>query len=288
MAKKQTKTKPHTLKPTKPSKAIERDFAKKLKALTQKVNNSVSYFALASIAKNLDKNAPTQLRFKLNALLKQWDSKVGDLAKIWAARFAKQIGDYVDLSMRGKIDKSLYTDIERAFAVKKAQLKTAISSIYERNLYLIKSIPHDVISRYEQGFMNGIQNFDREALLKQAKQYEGISLRRALLIARDQTSKATNDYHNARASELGFEYYIWQTSQDERVSTGKGGHIHLNGRIYKYAEPTAIIDSYGNVGHCGQRVNCRCVGVSVLLMPNQTLKRKKDKNGDFYEIVDKS
>ncbi len=285
MAKKTPKF--NTLPPTKPSKAIEKDFAKKLKALTRKINNSVSYFAIANLAQNLDKNAPTQLRFKLNELLKAWDSKVSEIAKSWARRFAKQIGDYVDLSMRGKIDKSLYTDIERAFAVKKQTLKTAMSGIYERNLYLIKSIPHDVINRYENGFMSGIENFDREALKKQAAAYNGISLRRAAMIARDQTSKATNAYHNARACELGFEYYVWNTSQDERVSTGKGGHIYLNGRIYKYSEPTAIIDSYGTKGHCGERVNCRCIGTSLMLSPNQTLKKVRDKHGDFYQIIDK-
>ena len=260
MAKKPTKT----LKSPKASRAIEKEFAKRLKTLTAAINNSVSYYAIANLAKNLDKNAPTQLRFRLNALLKQWDSKVSELAKKWAADFAKKIGGYVDLNLQNALKNSdLFTDINKALAVKKAKLRTAMSAIYERNLYLIKSIPHDIISRYEQGFMNSVENFDREALAKQARIFGGVSRRRAEFIARDQTSKATNDYHAARAQELGFDYYVWNTSQDERVSTGKGGHIHLNGRIYKYSEATAIIDSYGNKGHTGDRVNCLAEGQGV-------------------------
>ena len=253
------------------------------------MNNSVSYWAVANIAKNLDKNAPTQLRMAFNRLLAQWQKKADDYAKKWAARFARQIGDYTDLAIRNNISANYTSDIDKALAIKPVAVKESLRATYESNLFLIKSIPRDIIERYQQGFMQGIANFDRQQLMELALQYGDISQRRAKMIARDQTSKATNAYHNARASELGFDYYVWNTSKDERVSKGDGGHIHLQGRIYKYSEPTAIIDSYGNKGHCGGRCNCRCVGVSVMLNPNQALKRVKDsKHGDYYEIIEKS
>lgn len=81
---------------------------------------------------------------------------------------------------------------------------------------------------------------------------------------------------------------MWVTANDERVSTGKGGHKQLNGRIYRYDTPTAIIDSYGNKGHCSERVNCRCTQVSVILEPSQEFKKIKDSlNGDYYIITNK-
>ena len=113
-------------------------------------------------------------------------------------------------------------------------------------------------------------------------------MRRAKFIARDQTAKGIQSYNQARAESLGFEFYQWVTSKDERVSTGKGGHIHLDGRIYKYNEPTAIIDSYNTRGHTGQRPNCRCEAIAVLPNPNQEFKRVRDGNaGDYYILVDK-
>ncbi len=252
-----------TLKATKPSFAIRRDYERKLKALSEAVNNSVSYWAVANIAKNLDKNAPTQLRMTFNRLLAQWQKKADDYAKKWAARFARQIGDYTDLAIRNNISANYTSDIDKALAIKPVAVKESLRATYESNLFLIKSIPRDIIERYQQGFMQGIANFDRQQLMELALQYGDISQRRAKMIARDQTSKATNAYHNARASELGFDYYVWNTSKDERVSKGDGGHIHLQGRIYKYSEPTAIIDSYGNKGHCGQRVNCLAKGQGI-------------------------
>ncbi len=252
------------------------------------MNNSVSYWAIANINKNLDKNAPTQLRMVFNRLLAAWQKKTDAFAKKWAMKFAKQVADYTDLAIKGNVDDS-YTDIDRLLAIKPVAVKESLRATYESNLFLIKSIPRDIIERYQQGFMQGIATFDRQALKDLALQYGDISERRARFIARDQTSKATNAYHNARASELGFEYYVWNTSKDERVSKGDGGHIHLQGRIYKYSEPTAVIDSYGNKGHPGHRPNCRCVLTSLILAPNQELRKIKDgKHGDFYEIVEKT
>ena len=105
------------------------------------------------------------------------------------------------------------------------------------------------------------------------------------MIARDQTQKAVSDFTQARSSQLGFTHYKWVTSHDERVSQE---HKHLDGRIYAYDNPTAIIDSYGNLGNPSQRPLCRCVCVSVILEHNQELKLIKDgKYGDYYVIKEK-
>ena len=97
-----------------------------------------------------------------------------------------------------------------------------------------------------------------------------------------------SNYTQARAQQLGFDYYQWVTSQDERVSIGMGGHKYLNGRIYKYSEPTAKIDAYSNCGHPGQRINCRCTQVSIIPAPNQEFKKVKDAvSGDYYILVEK-
>ena len=129
--------------------------------------------------------------------------------------------------------------------------------------------------------MNNVNNFDREQIYRLAKTYQGISNRRAKTIARDQTQKAVSSFTQARAEQLGFEYYEWVTAGDERVSKE---HYHLNGRVYRYDTPTAKIDSYGNVGHPSQRVNCRCIAVSVIMDNKKAHKVKDAKYGDYYVI----
>ena len=91
-----------------------------------------------------------------------------------------------------------------------------------------------------------------------------------------------SDFTQARSRQLGFTHYKWVTSRDERVSEE---HKHLDGRIYAYDNPTALIDKHKNIGHPSQRVNCRCHAVSVILDANQELKLVKDANhGDYYVI----
>ena len=279
-----------TLKAIKPSSAITRDYMKMLQKVTKEINNSVSWWALANINKNLDKNTPKQLTIEFNKLLKEWQGKINKSAVNIARRLQRQLKGYVDINLQAQLENTPLKDSAKsALAITPPLVKSALTTSYEANIALIKSIPSDIIERYKQGFLQGITNFDREALLKLARQYEGISYKRAKLIARDQVAKGISNYQNARAQELGFKYYMWITSNDERVSKGEGGHIYLNNRIYAYDNPTAIIDSHKNKGHPAVRVNCRCSAISVMPSPTQELKLVKDSaHGDYYELVEKS
>ena len=267
-----------TLKPIKSPRAIERDFLKRLKRLSTDINKSVLYWANARANKAIDKNISTQLTFEFNALLKEWEQKTKDISKILAKKMARQVKNYVDSNLKSQ-DKAFH------FKTLSRLSQNALNAIYNRNLALIESIPQEIINRYRNAFLNSVNNYDREQMLKLARQYQGISNRRAKMIARDQTQKAVSDFTQARSRQLGFTHYKWVTSRDERVSEE---HKHLDGRIYAYDNPTAIIDKYGNVGNPSQRVNCRCVCVSVILEHNQELKLIKDgKYGDYYVIKEK-
>lgn len=273
--------KPTTLKNIKSSYALEMDYYKKLKDLSIKINKSVLWWAMARYNKTFNKNISKQLSFEFNELLNEWEKKTDFIADALAKKISKNTEKYVNLK---------FTAQNKDFNIntRTKAIKNQLQSIYERNFGLIKTLPSEIIERYRSAFLNNIGSFDREAIYKQAKTFQGISNRRAKTIARDQTQKAVSGYTQARAQQLGFEYYQWVTAGDERVSTGKGGHRVLNGRIYKYSEPTAIIDSYGNKGHFSTRTNCRCVGVSIIPQPNQEFKLIKDSvAGDYYILVEK-
>ncbi len=274
--------KPNTMREIKSPIAIEKQLEKDLVNFSAKINKSVKFWGLANFNKNFDKNTAKQLSFEFNKLTEYWEKEAKEVGKNLSRKFANFVKKYVNskfLSENASFNKKGLSKLE----------KNQLSAIYEQNLGLIKTIPRDIIERYKETLLNKIGTFDREALEKQAKTISGISKRRAKLIARDQTQKAVSNYQSARAEALGFEYYMWQTAQDERVSKGKGGHRQLNGRIYKYSEPTAIIDTYGNKGKPSERVNCRCVALSLYLEQDETLKLVKDSEaGDYYKIVKKS
>lgn len=283
MAKKKSKEsiKPKTTKEIKTPLAIEKQFEKELIKFSEKVNNSVKFWGIANFNKNFNKNTAKQLSIEFNKLAEYWESEAKEFGKSLSKKFANFIKKYVNskfLTENPSFNKRGLSKLE----------KNQLTAIYERNLSLIKTIPSHTIESYKETMLNQVDNFNREALEKQAKTISGISKRRAKLIARDQTQKAVSGYQRARAEALGFEYYVWKTSQDERVSKGKGGHRQLNGRIYKYSNPTAIIDSYGNKGNVSERPNCRCIALSLYLNQDEELKLVKDsENGDYYKIIKK-
>lgn len=215
----------------------------------------------------------------IDKLIQKWGKSFEKLANELSQQMLTSVANHIDTQFI-KIDKSykVHRGKERITQVKKAILK--------ENINLIKSIPADVLNKYGNIFMNAIGNFDQHSVVRQLRQVTKLNERRIKLIARDQVSKAITRYQMSRSQGLGFEYYVWHTVLDERVSTGDGGHKALEGRIYRYDTPTAIIDANNNKGIPSQRPNCRCVALALITDDTTQLKLIKDKkHGDYYIIL---
>lgn len=278
---KKNKIKPNTLKPLRHNIGIEKKYSKRLRAFSKMINNSCSYWLISKINKanhNEITNISKALETEFKRLLNFWNKKAEIFSERVTNSLMRDIIKHTDTHF--KQQGFTFTSIPR-------NVKQSINSSILQNIALIKSIPSEIIEKYQNTLYNNINNFDLQALEKQIKSISKVTNNRAKLIARDQTGKALENYSQSRSQALGFEYYVWNTSRDERVSKGKGGHKQLDQRIYRYDTPTAIIDSYDNVGHCGARVNCRCIATPLVLDINQTLKKVKDLNGTYYIITDK-
>lgn len=275
MANKKT-PKPKTLEPMKSSIAIERKLSKTLARFSNSVNRSVFKYMLSEL--KMERSIPQAFFNSLDNLQARLTQTAKDIGAATTNGFIASIEKLVNASYKRQ-------GLEFSIMGRSEIVEKTIFKSYNSILDLIVSIPSQIVGSYKQELLNGVGDFNRERIAQIAENIGGVSRRKAELIARDQTHKATTNYAMARASSLGFDYYVWDTSHDERVSTGKGGHKQLQGRIYRYDKDTAIVDSYGNVGHCGSRVNCRCVPLTLMLEPNQKLKLVKDSYaGDYYVI----
>lgn len=272
---------PKTLKKIRNNAAIKNNYKETLKKLTLKIHKSALWWGMASLNQNANKNISKQLTFTFNELLSKWNKNTKKIAKALSKKTTRNVERYVNLNLKSQ-DPSLDAKF------KSKLVKNELAAIYEQNFNLIKNLPEGIINKYRQFFLNNVNTFSREKMLQFAKEHITSDNKRAEFIARDQTQKAINGYTQARAQQLGFEYYQWLTAGDGRVSSGYGGHRVLNNRIYKYAEPTAIIDSNGTKGKPSERPNCRCVAVSVVLANDEEVKLVKDSEaGDYYIIVKK-
>lgn len=95
-----------------------------------------------------------------------------------------------------------------------------------------------------------------EALQERA----GVARSRAVLIARDQTTKLAGAVNMHRQTAAGVRRFRWSTSSDERV---RPSHRAVDGKVFEWATGADLDDEDGTT-FPGQPINCRCVAVPVI------------------------
>lgn len=111
-----------------------------------------------------------------------------------------------------------------------------------------------------QAMVRGSLNKD---LAAQIKDLGKTTEKRAMFIARDQSSKLNAALTQARHEDVGIKKYMWSASLDERV---RESHAEKDGQIFEYSNPPA------DTGHPGHDFNCRCVQIPVLDNNEQIVK----------------
>lgn len=151
--------------------------------------------------------------------------------------------------------------------------------IIRRNVGLIENTTLQTLNNIENIVYDGVTTGQTwGAVAKDLSTQKHISSDRIKRIARDQTGKANEALNEAAQLSAGIEFFEWRTAEDERVSTGYGGHKQLDGKIYKWGdvEHYPIIDSYGHRGLPHERVNCRCTALAVILRKGYVAKQNSD------------
>lgn len=134
------------------------------------------------------------------------------------------------------------------------------------NVQLITSIPDQYLTQVESIVMTNVRGGGRpSSIAKSLQQQLGVTERRAKMIARDQTSKVNGDLNRMRQQDVGFEYFKWSTSHDERV---RDRHEDISEKrtaygvgVYRWDNPP--LSDRGTPIICGQDFQCRCIAIPV-------------------------
>lgn len=130
-----------------------------------------------------------------------------------------------------------------------------VQQLTQANIALIKSIPSQYLDKVMLAVTQAqIKGLPTSELAKEIQKIGKITENRAMLIARDQSSKLNAALTQARHESLGVLRYEWSTSGDERV---RDSHSEKDGQIFEYAHPPE------DTGHPGHDINCRCVQIPV-------------------------
>jgi uncharacterized protein with gpF-like domain len=142
-----------------------------------------------------------------------------------------------------------------------------VQELIDANAKYIKNIPTDAAQRLvhhvgKEAFEGSRTAFTTEEF----REYVGdITAWHAKLISRTESAKAMSSLTQARAEYLGHDFYIWHTSEDQRV---RKSHQHMDGVLCRFSDPPSpeALTSEEPVGNYGPGgiFNCRCYAEPII------------------------
>lgn len=219
---------------------------------------------VAEESKALDATLGTTARVTMNALSRRFNK----LFREQAAELADRMVRRVDRDAKGKTLQSLRElsgDLTLpARALRTGGLDDVVKAAIAENVALIKSISEQYLSDVSGTVYRAITSGNGLAdIVPDLRKREGITLRRARLIANDQVRKTTAAVGRARNTANGLTRYRWVHSGGGREP--RPLHLELDGQIFEYDDPPIADERTGERAHPGVLINCRCVAVPIAI-----------------------
>ena len=168
-------------------------------------------------------------------------------------------------------------------------MENAIQKLIQQNAILIKTLPFDIasdITKYIE--KETIKGRRAEELAQEIKiKFPEKTKANAKCIARTEISKAQSALTKTRAEILNIQWYIWRTSQDERV---RNAHKHMEGVLVSWKDPPSPEQlskskyQYGKY-HAGEIFNCRCYAEPIVDIHFVKFPRKVYYNGRIVRMT---
>lgn len=278
-----------TLRPTRPSAAIERAYRKKLDDLIDKMQRSVVWWISAAYRKRekqitQDAGPARSLAEELQSVMRDWQRDFDKAAEDMARWFAENDVRHVRNSTREAFKAA---GLGELFTVKFRYMsrheRDILQSIIIENVNLIKSIPQHYFTEVQGLVQRCVQNGRDLGYLTEElqKRYE-ITKRRAATIARDQTNKATENLSRARMQSLGVTKGIWiHTSAGK---TYRETHVKMDGKEFDLSK--GLYDSaVGREVFPGELVNCFPGDSKLYGLPFVEKLYRRFYRGELTELV---
>lgn len=254
------------LRPVHGNRGLMMAYRRKLKRLIREMQRSVEWWLGASYKRELpeiakDASAANELQQTMRRLSKQWRKRFDEDAENLARWFAAKTLGYTDSQLKDALKK-------HGFAIEftmSREMQDAYSAIINEQVGLIKSIPQEYLNEVEGLVMRSVQRGRSISdLQKQLSHRYGITQRRAVLISRDQTNKATAVITQVRQREMGITEAIWRHSGGGKEP--RPSHVAANGKKYDIEKGMYLESTSGKYEwlHPGEAINCRCIAVSVI------------------------
>lgn len=256
------------LRPIRPPIAIERAYHKKLKALLKEMDRSLYYWLRAEYRKAepeiVGDSAMADLRTKMKYLAKYWNKKYNEKAAEMANWFATEVQKHTTRNLQNQMKKAKLAELgfDLKFSYHSRKERNTLKSIVEHNVNLIQNMSEQHLLRIQGVVLRGIETgHDLSRMTEELEKTFGVDERRAEIIARDQTAKASNNLSRDRLLSYGVTKGKWMHTASGK--TYRDSHVDMDGEIYDI-EDGCYDPDYGAKVQPGELVNCHCVCIPVI------------------------
>lgn len=254
-----------------PPRPIEREYAKAIQAIVREAAAAVTREITPQLARwseearaeldRLDAERSDGIGQRIAAFIR----RVGDqlLASIrptaldeLAERFARRTSTW----NRAQIDRQVKAAVGVDVFVAEPNLAPLVDTFVAENVALIRNVPQQFMTNVEGIVLRGVTSgtLPRD-IAEQLADEEGVALRRAKNIARDQVGKFYGRLNAVRQQRLGVKTYTWRDAGDNRV---RPEHEERDGKVYAWnpEDATEEIEYLPPENQPGQEPMCRCFG----------------------------
>lgn len=252
-----------TADPVRPAAPIQIQYERRLEEAAAAMHKSVNYWLTACYRAQMagvpivlagDASAPLELQATVRKLSRRWLKNFDRLAWKLSDWFAASVEKRATMGLRESLRRGGFTV---RFKPTRA-MKDAAQAVAAENVALIKSIPEQYLKSVEGAVMRSVMTGrDLAALVDDLLEIDGVTRRRARLIARNQNNQATAVMTRVRQLEAGITKARWLHSAGGK--TPRPEHVAFSGKTYDIAEGAPV-----EGGWPGVAINCRCVSVPII------------------------
>jgi len=235
-------------------KIIERKLASSLGSLTRRVEAIANkYHTVEQITAAIADltQSPSWRKIALSEAVRMVQGVAVQNARTWR-----------EAARRGQKSREIFQALKAEISHHPEFLK-----LIRRNAQYISSLPNDIALHVTKHMATqGVRGMRAESLAPYLRRKAPeLSEARINLIARTETAKTQASITQVRAQQVGVQYYVWRTAEDQRV---RSSHKHMHGVACRYDSPPSpeALKGEESVGYYGpgEIWNCRCYAEPII------------------------
>lgn len=214
-----------------------------------------------------DASVSSQARILTNALMKKYNGYFAKMADSLAEQQVNAIDKASSAAMHSSL-KELSGGLSLPTSAISGDMVEVVNASTVEMTSLIKSISMEYISGVQGAVMRSITTGRGMAdLVPYLEKHEGITKRRARMIAADQTRKAYSALNKGRMDKAGIAKFEWRHTGGSNEP--RKLHQSYNGQVFKLDDPPIIDEKTGERGLPSQAINCRCRMIPVIAFDDE-------------------